>query len=268
LVSRKTEQKRLLLAIDLDGTLLNDDLQVSEGNLRGLEAAKEAGVTIAIATGRSLESAMYAVDRYDFFNYTLCHNGGLVYDHAEKRRLHVNGIDKDTVRKIVEFCLSEGESLYVRALDLWGLIGQDSTAEKFINLADNPIKQIVSPAELEEQDVISLVVPGDRDKVRRFIEANNLPVTTAISAPQGMDIQGMDVNKGRALQVLAEILGFERPEIIAIGNYFNDIEMLQVANIGIAIANSPTEVRGAADYVTANSNNEDGVLEALQKFVL
>lgn len=54
----------------------------------------------------------------------------------------------------------------------------------------------------------------------------------------------MDVNKGRALQVLAEILGFERPEIIAIGNYFNDIEMLQVANIGIAIANSPTEVRG------------------------
>jgi len=74
--------------------LLNDESAGLGGQPQGSRGCEGAGVTIAIATGRSLESAMYAVDRYDFFDYTLCHNGGLVYDHAEKRRLHVNGIDK------------------------------------------------------------------------------------------------------------------------------------------------------------------------------
>lgn len=257
-----------LLAIDLDGTLLKDDLTISAANLAGLQKVKDAGVTIAIATGRTLPSTMSVVEQYDFYAYSICHNGGLIYDHGAERNLYVNGMDTETVGKIIDFCLRENQALYVRGLDLWGLVGYDEYAEHFARLQNYPLTAVTEASQLENVEIVSLVSVREEGKLKEFMERNELPVACTISGPNNMDIMARGVNKGQALELLAKKLGIEKDEIISIGNHFNDIEMFQFSRIGIAMPNSPRQVREAADHVTTNSNNDDGVLEVLETFLL
>lgn len=94
-----------------------------------------------------------------------------------------------------------------------------------------------------------------------------LPLNMLRSGEFFIDLMHMEASKGNALKQLAEKRGYRADEVMAIGNYFNDITMLTYAGMGIAMDNSPVEVKAAANAVTA-SNNEDGVHQALTKYCL
>ena len=103
-----------------------------------------------------------------------------------------------------------------------------------------------------------------RDDFRRLF-GDQIEITT--SKPQYLEFTHKEATKGRALEYLANLKGIERESVIAIGDSYNDISMLQYAGLAIAMGNAPEEVKAHADYVTG-INDEDGVAQAIHRFVL
>lgn len=265
---KNINNKRKLLAIDLDGTLLNDDKQISKANLNGLKRAMENNATIAIVTGRALFSALNIIEKYDFDCYLICHNGALIVDQKNHQEIFLQNMEGDAAKKIVDFCIKEKSPIHIFGENFWGVTGINQAVEDFVkahSVEPNIVKDI---SEIEKLAIINLVSVGDTDKVEEFITKNQIDVYFTKSVPNTIDIMDKDATKGNGLKILADKLNFKRDEIISIGNYYNDIEMFKASNIGVAIGNSPEEVKKHADYITHNSNNDNGVLEAIEKFIL
>jgi len=119
-------------------------------------------------------------------------------------------------------------------------------------------------------DLVKFTAFGSKeqmDRVQREWEAWDSPLRRIRSGDWFIDVQHADVSKGKALERLASLRGIDRSRIMAIGNYYNDIDMLRFAGLGIAMGNSPDEVKRAADAVTL-SNEEDGVAHAIRRYAL
>lgn len=265
---KSIDNKRKLLAIDLDGTLLNDDKLISETNLNGLKRAVVNNATIAIVTGRALFSAINIIERYDFDCYLICANGALIFDYKNNQEILLQNMDIKDGKKIVEFCIKEESPIHIFGENYWGVTGINQSVKDFVKAHDIEPNIVEHIREIEGIKIINLVSVGDTDKVEEFIIKNQIDVSFTNSVPNTIDIMPKNVNKGSGLKILAEKLKFKRNEIISIGNYYNDIDMFKVSDVGVAMGNSPNGVKKYADYVTHNSNNDDGVLEAIEKYIL
>lgn len=265
---KNMHNKRKLLAIDLDGTLLTDDKKITEGNILGLKRAVDNNTTIAIVTGRSLSGTLTIVEKYDFDYYLICYNGALIIDHTKDQKIFLQSMDIEDVKKIVDFCIKEECPIHINGENYWGVTGINQAVEEFIKNHGIEPNIVKDPREIEGVEIINLVGVGDIDKVEKFILKNQIDVSFTNSVPNVVDIMAKDVTKGSGLKILADKLKFKREEIISIGNYYNDIDMFKVSNVGVAIGNAPDEVKKHSDYITKNSNNDDGVLEAIEKYIL
>jgi len=264
----KKNISKKLLAIDLDGTLLTDDKEISEANLNGLKKAVENNTTIAIVTGRELFSALTIIEKYDFDYYLICYNGALIMDLKKNEEIFLQNMNMEDVKKIVDFCIKEEYPIHIFGETYWGVTGINQAVEDFVKAHDIEPNIVKDTREIEDMEIINLVGVGDVDKVEEFIVKNQIDVSFTNSVPNTIDIMAKDVTKGSGLKILADKLKFKREEIISIGNYYNDIDMFKVSNIGVAIGNSPEEVKNHADYITIKSNNDNGVLEAIEKYIL
>lgn len=260
-----------LLAIDLDGTLLNDSVEISKGNLESLKKAAKNNITIAIVTGRELFSALSIlsiIEKNDFYYYLICYNGALIIDLKSNEEIFLQNMSNKDVQRIVDFCIKEKLPIHIFGETYWGVTGINQSVENYMKLYDVETNIVNDASEIKDIDVINLVAVEEVDRVGQFIVENNINASFTYSTPNTVDIMDKSVTKGNGLKMLAEKLNFDKTEIISIGNYYNDIDMFKVSDIGIAIQNSPDEVKQYADYVTKNSNNDDGVKEAIEKFIL
>lgn len=257
-----------LLAIDLDGTLLTDNGNITEGNLKSLKKASEKNTTIAIATGRAFFNALRVIDKYGFDCYLICFNGALIVNLKNNEEIFSKTMEKEAAQKIVDLCIGEKLPLHVFGKTYWGINFMDEAVKEFVEKQNIHPNIIRDARQIEDIDIINLVGIGKVDKISEFIVKNNMKVSFTNSDKESIDVMGENVNKGNALEILADKLNFRKEEIISIGNYYNDVEMFKMSNTGIAIQNSPDDVKLHADYVTQNSNNEEGVKEAIEKFIL
>ncbi|QSF46828.1 Cof-type HAD-IIB family hydrolase [Paenibacillus tianjinensis] len=264
--------KYKLIALDVDGTLLNDDHHLSDENKEAIAEVTQMGGQIVLCTGRSPQNSIPFMEELGLSGYVLGHNGAVTVSVSDRKVLDQYGMDGRGLDPYIEYCRKHNIHFDV------------STAfEMYVDNADNLTKE--AHFMYEHFRIVPASLPGWEEfrepivKFTVFTQADTLDeamrewgtwtqqYNLQRSGEFFADFMHQDASKGNALKNLAARLGIQREEVLSIGNYYNDISMLTYAGLGIAMENSPLEVKAAADAVTG-TNNEHGVRDALLKYCL
>lgn len=270
-----------LIAFDLDGTFLDDNKNIPPENLRALERAAEKGVLAVPATGRIYAGLPEPLKTLPFMRWYITANGSYVYDAKEDRAVARAEVSAE---RAVEF-YSHADTLgvlYDCYQDNWGYMTARMLEEAMRVIPDPGVRRLIadlrSPVpELKEY----LLKKGtgvqklqlyftDPEQRRRELEA--LPgrfddLSFSTSMPFNIEINAREATKGRALLALCRHLGIDPKQTLALGDGTNDLDLLQLAGVGVAMENAEPAVKAAADTVTL-TNNAGGFAAAVERFVL
>ena len=263
-----------LIAMDLDGTLNNDQKVITEKTKAALMAAQEKGIRLALASARPSPGLFKERDilrLQDHQGILMSYNGGRIVDAETGHVLFETSMDleetKQVLRKLetlpVTPILDDGVQFYVTDKDGYKVDyecrNNNMVCWEVGNLADfltfAPIKILMSvqPEELAEvQAQIAAFLPES--------------LTVVQTAAFYLEVIPKVINKGQGIRDICKVLGIEPAEVVSFGDAANDIPMLEAAGMGVAMGNAQEAVKQAADMVTL-SNNEDGIAAALEQLL-
>ena len=255
-----------LIALDLDGTTLNDDKHISKGNREALEEAVEQGVNVVIATGRAYSALPEDVFTVKGIQYVLTSNGAAITDLRQGKTIYENCLSAEAVESAVEvfrqydFMLEAftGGGAFIDRKIYDGMKNSKFGYRhvEYVLETRKPVDDIYQFILDHKEHIENLNVvfehPEDREMMREVM--GKIPDTTLTTAFSN----NLELEK---------ILGVKPEEMMAIGDSPNDMAMMELAGMPVAVGNAKPEVKDIAKYVSA-SNKEDGVAEAVRKFVL
>ncbi|KKO52780.1 HAD family hydrolase [Paenibacillus sp. DMB20] len=261
-----------LVALDVDGTLLNDDHMITERTMNTVMEAAKQGIEIVLCTGRGPQNSIPFMEQMGLTGYVISHNGGATVEVETRKIIHQFGMDNMALTPFMDYCREKGVHFDVNTAFGMYVDNVDALAGPVRYMYENYLMMPSNLPAWEELEgpVVKFTAFGESKDMDAVYEewGKWTPVFNMLrSGEYFIDLMQEQASKGNALKQLAAMRGFEAEEVLAIGNYYNDITMLTFAGMGIAMDNSPVEVKAAADAVTA-SNNEDGVHEALVKYCL
>ncbi|WP_066895122.1 sugar-phosphatase [Clostridium nigeriense] len=264
-----------LVAIDMDGTLLKEDKTVSERTKNAIQSARENGVTVVLATGRPIEGVsryLEELNMYSEHDYVLSYNGALVQKTLSKEvigKIALSGSDLHYLKK-----LSDDLKVNIHAFsETKGLITPKNSkyTEVEANINDIKIHEMNFDSIPEDEVVIKIMMIDEPEVLGPAMEKLPKEVfekyTVVRSTPYFLEFLNKEANKGIGVEMLAKHLGIKQEEVITFGDAGNDLHMIEYAGLGIAMANAFEEVKEAANYIT-DSNENDGVAKAIEKFIL
>lgn len=259
-----------LIAIDLDDTLLLDDLTISCRARKAISKAVEKGIHVTLATGRMYRSALpFALDLQ--LNLPLITYQGALVKYSDGREVYHRPIEIDTARELVCLLMPYGHHVNIYIDDELYMSKDSPEGQRYLKIARVPVHL----AE-ELQDVLVrrpskiVVIASSPELDRLAVDAREFfgeSLNITKSKPTFLEFAHPQATKGLALEYLANSLGISSGNVMAIGDSPNDLDMLEYAGWGVAMGNADSEVKARARYITC-SNNDDGVAEAIEKFVL
>lgn len=263
-----------LVAIDLDGTLLRDNKTISKRNKKVLAEAKQRGVKIVICTGRPLsaiEHILWDLHLFDNEDYSITFNGGLVQRNQSGEILGKISFSFAEVNRLVEIVQNHNLPIDILSDDT---VLQLSSEEKSWYEQANPYLTFlkVTTEELKEYSIFNKAVSAFIPE-RIDCELNNLKKELGLdfelvkSRDMLLEFLPKGVSKAYGLKILTKKLKLTFAEVMAIGDEENDLSMIKVAGLGVAMANAVQKIKNLADVVTA-SNVEDGVAQVIEEYVL
>jgi Cof subfamily protein (haloacid dehalogenase superfamily) len=258
-----------MIALDVDGTLLNDRHEITEITKKALLQAHANGTTLVLCTGRGPGNAVPILEQLELEGVLITHNGAATIQTPGPVLLHEYGFSVTELESLIHYCRQNSVHFDVHtAFDLY--MEQAGTEE-----ADMYEKFMLQPERIGDvlqlnQAMVKFTMFGQSqrlDEIERELPGLSLSLGLQWirSGDQFIDVMSGQASKAKALEQLATQWGIPPERIMAIGNYYNDVEMLQFAGLGIAMDNSPEPVKKAADDVTL-SNNDHGVYKALVKY--
>lgn len=264
-----------LIALDMDGTLLNEEKIVTERTKKAIKAARDKGVTVVLATGRPIDGVTRYLEELDMYtdnDYVLSYNGGLVLKTKNKEVVCKLGLIGEDVKYLYELSKRLGVNIHAFS-EKNGLVTPKNSKYTEVEASINNItvNEINFDNIENDESFIKIMMIDEPEILQKAID--NLPeevyekYTVVRSAPFFLEFLNKEVNKGVGVEMLAKHLGVKREEVITMGDAGNDLHMIEYAGMGIAMGNAFDEVKEAANYIT-DSNNEDGVAKAIEKFVL
>ena len=270
-----------IIALDLDGTLLDSGKNLSRRNRAALERAAEKGIAVVPTTGRFFGGMPESVRTLPFVRYAITINGAQVFDTKTNSAIATAEIPQAMALDIMRY-LDGFDVIYDCFKDNWGWMTkslQDKSAEyapdehylKMLLELRTPVPELKAFVVEKGGDVQKVqFFAKDLDLHRRLYEEipHRFPgVAVSYSVHNNVEINIAAANKGDALAKLAAHLGCGMENTMALGDGLNDLSMVRAAGIGVAMANAYPTVRDAADFVTA-TNDEDGVAIAIEKSCL
>ena len=263
-----------LIAMDLDGTLNNDEKVITSRTREALMMAQKRGIRLALASARPSPGLFKERDILELQNYggiLMSYNGGRITEASTGRVLFETAMDLEETRRCLRFLeslpvtpiLDDGVRFYVTDPEGYKVPyecqNNRMACEKVENLADflnfAPIKILMS--------VEPEILPEVQERIRAFLPES---LTVVQTAPFYLEIIPKRINKGQGLRDVCDALGISVTETISFGDAANDIPMLLEAGVGVAMGNASEAVKAAADLVTA-TNNCDGIADALEKLL-
>lgn len=253
---------RKLLALDLDGTIVRDDYVLTQRSKEALAAARKAGHVVAYVTGRR-DVDMYNL-RQDIpcADYMVLNNGGKVVRTSDGAVLHNVLIRPDSCRRLIEYALENDLQLHICDGMNWIVTRMtEGTMDYARSLGITPgIFRSLEETEWEK-GLEGFMATSDWEPISTYIDKHLTGVDFVHSEPECIDIMARGIRKWDGIEVLSKLLDIPTEDIVAAGNYYNDMDMIRMAGLGIAVANSPEEVKAIADYVTKLDNNHDAAVE-------
>ncbi|MBQ4240380.1 MAG: HAD family hydrolase [Oscillospiraceae bacterium] len=272
------QNDRKALFLDLDGTLLTDDKQIPEGNREAIYRMLEQGHSVIIATGRPLVSAVLQAEKLGLTSrgcYIIAFNGGTLYDSFEKKVIYRLTIPLEIVTKV--FAEANKRGIHIQTYRDDKVVvepaGDDDIVRQYCSKIIVEHEVIPDIRMLDEEPVKMLIIdmndPAPLEEFRQWVASwGDDVLDTFFSNDQYVEIVSKGLNKGNALLQMAEILGVDRENTISAGDAGNDLQMIEAAGLGCAMSNATDEIKAAAGYITERNNNECGVAEIIDRFIL
>lgn len=261
-----------MITIDLDGTLLRSDGSVSDRTVRTLQAARDKGVVVAIATGRMYQTARPYGERLGLGDSPLLlFAGGLIETLESKKILSQQVIPREWAQELADLARRRGWQLQTYIDDVLRAARDDEWIRDYERITHSKACICGDDFYHVQGDCNKLLSRGGHDDLvaRKALIEKTFPgqFNVLFSAPTFLEIMPQGVDKGEGIRRLGELYGIGTDEIMALGDSQNDLDMLKAAGFPVAMANAAEEVKAAAAYVTA-SNDDDGVAAAVEKFIL
>lgn len=263
--------KYKLVAVDLDDTLLSRDLQVTERVREAVAAVGTAGVHFTISTGRMYKSAARIAGELGIDLPLITYQGALVKNSLSGEALVDKPLPLAYAREIIARIHQYGYHLNGYLDDRLLVELDDEEGRRYAAITGVEAEVVGDLLEFLDRDptkVIAIAKEALLDRLK--LELDPLyegKITISKSKPHFLEFAHIQATKGKALAFLASHFGIKREEIMAVGDGYNDLDMLEYAGLGVVVANARDEIKKMAGYVTAASYG-DGVVEALERFVL
>lgn len=258
-----------LIAIDLDGTLLNNEGNVSSRTMDIISEVQERGHKVIIATGRHTDTAVPIAEKLALPDAIICCNGALItnINAPEKTKSQpYQAQELVDLARVVQQTACEFFTVTEEAFHIDRRYERLSNYFLSRNVHVQPyedVLQIASP--IMKTSIVGEI--NELDQVENYIRSSVPQLGVIRSGEESIDIMHARASKGAAVKWLAEHYGIDQKNTIALGNYDNDISMLNYAYVGVAMNNAPLHVKATATVVT-HSNEEDGVAQFLEEHLL
>ena len=262
-----------LVALDLDDTLLDPNLIISAASIRSIQKVRQRGIKITISTGRMFLSALpYALQMgldIPFITY----QGAWVRNSLSKQELYYRPVPFELAHEVMGILKGLGvhyHSYFNDCLVMEALSEEGKAYSRLAGVQPTVVKDIMKGLENNDAMKIMAISPDAREVLEieqylKSIHGDKLHITR--SKPHYLEIMHPEADKAKALEVLARHYKIDRQEVMAIGDSYNDMEMITWAGVGVAMGNSVKALKDMADFVTA-SNMEEGVAAALHHLIL
>jgi Cof subfamily protein (haloacid dehalogenase superfamily) len=275
--------RRRLIALDIDGTLLNPQGVVSPRMSAAIAAAHEAGLLVTLATGRRYVTTSHLIEQLELRLPVIVQTGALIVTADGGDLLYENPMPTGAAREALRILLDQGLQpiVYenkVRSQFLYtGLAEYDSRgAHQYFEGNPTLVRRLPYDALLGSEGVegspLELAVIDALEPLQRVVPLLTMARCRTIMSYSGnldsyfMEIFSVDCSKGHALRHVAELLDVPMEDTVAIGDNYNDVEMLQMAGLGVAMGNAEPAVKDQAHTVTL-SNDEDGAALVIEQLL-
>lgn len=285
------------IAIDIDGTLLNSKGQLSARTKDAIRRVSMSGVKVVLTSGRVTSSTKKIAEDVNSDRYIICDNGAIIYDRLEDETLHEAYIDKEVVLNILDKCIEN--DIYYMVFTTKKIIVKDlkHMALAFYKQRHHCKDEATGISEIvyggrscveEVEEPITRIIVCDQDravynsivnKLKMYREVD-LMIAPHVSRKKIIDgekeiflsysyaeLLPKNTNKWSAIENLINKLNIKPHEVIAIGDNFNDIDMIKNAGLGVAMNNGSPVAKEVASVI-APSNDKDGVAVVLERYVL
>lgn len=261
-----------LLALDLDDTLLNNEFTISPRNRQAILEATRRGIIVTLATGRMFRSALTYARELELDVPLITYHGALVKKAYSGEEIYHRPVPLKEAREITGYLEERGCHLNLYVNDSLYVREDNELTRYYVEIANVEFTSVGDlTVFLKEEPTKMTVINRDEEKLRSLWDTfkDRYPeiISIALSRPYFLEITHAQATKGQALKSLASSLGIEREEIMAVGDSYNDIDMIELAGMGVAVDNARREVKEAADFITS-SHQEDGVAEVVERFIL
>lgn len=265
-----------LVAIDMDGTLLNSKKELLEETKQYFKDfhKKETETLLVLCTGRpetGIRPYLKDLGYLEENHYIISQNGANIYESRTGKRVMDAFLDSAAIQKWIELGKKHGISVMGAGVDYYYCFDQEPTEwmEFDVKLVSGKLKRIPTKESLNT-DFYKILLMGDEEQLNEFEtyipEAWRDEFYVVRSQKYLVEVLTKGVNKAFGLEKLAKELNIQPSEIAAIGDAANDIEMLEYAGLAIAMGNASEEVKAISDIVT-DTNENNGVIKAINKLI-
>ena len=282
-----------LLALDLDGTLLNSRGDIPEKNIEAIRQAEETGVLVTIATGRRFRDALPVAEQLKLNAPVICHNGALLKYAESLETVAVSILAKRTVNEILRVGKSYGGDALLSADPVGkGVLLYDTVSAENVPLqkyiawskrlhgadAENAVHHVENLADIvDDYETVHVSFSGacaamvDLEAVLQIELKDSANILTTVYPSLDftlIDILPPDASKGTGVEKIASINNLSAENVMVMGDNFNDLEMLEYAGTPVLMGNAAPELLENPKYHQTTSNDESGVAHAIEKFIL
>lgn len=263
-----------MIVLDLDDTLLQNDGTVSKYTKEKLQEAQRKGVKVVLASGRptfAIEQIANILELEKYDGYIISYNGARIVKCTTREEMYSSNI---TVRQIHElYDMSRKEGAYIQTYIGNHIIASEENKYTDIEKQITGMDIIVAKdfKKYISEDVVKAIVLQHPDRLKAIEEkwknviGDSMYMT--ISKPFFLEFMNKEVDKSKSIERLAKILGISMPEVITIGDSYNDLSMIKDAGLGVAMNNAVDCVKKVADYIT-DDNEHNGVAKVIEKFII
>ena len=263
-----------LITSDLDSTLITDTLILPEVNACAVTRARSAGCHFAICSGRSTHS----IKRYEELlglmaenTYGISFNGSVVYETLSRNKIRDIQMSHDLVQELTAQIIDNGATPWVYSGDDIYIVDMNEWAHEYSRRINTNFHVLESFRHFEGE-ASKIIVPDHNTNLKRleahFIHKTDTRFNSFFSADFLYEFTAQYATKGEALLFLADYLGVPVQQTIAIGDNLNDVHMVKVAGLGVAVKNAKPELKTLAAYITERDCGQGAVAEVIDKFVL
>ena len=241
-----------IVFVDLDGTLKNNNQKISIRNKEIIEKLFDIGILVVFTTGRPLNYTISLSKQFSASNYVISSNGAEIYNYFNKKIIYNSIISNEVLIKLNEL-IKKYNLFFIANCLLKSYTNKDfgDPGKKIINSLEDIFDEKISQLIVESYDIESM-----KKFKKELINIPNIKISNKSRNPKDSnkilfyDITNKDVSKGNAIKILCDYLKIDINKTMAIGDSDNDIEMLQVSNVKIAMSNATDNLKKVANFVT------------------